>query len=284
VSAPFIKSAGGKRRLLSRLLRYYPQDCSNIIYHELCLGGGALFFALAGRGLRAARLNDANLDLCSAYWAVQSDVDALVDLLRTFQNTQEFYSAMRSVDPTLDKRRCFRGARFIYLNKTGFSGLWRENAAGLHNTPFGRYPNPKFCDARALRDAAHTLNSAADRRVAFSITNLDVVEALRAAKPGEYVYVDPPYYPVKKDSFVKYQGVGFTIADQDRLATAAWEAASRGVKVLLSNADIPPVRELYSDFFLEEIAVGRPINSDTGKRGRVPELIISSYVESACAR
>lgn len=277
---PFIKSAGGKRRLLSRLLRYFPQDCSNIVYHELCLGGGALFFALASqRGLRAAWLNDTNRNLYEAYRSVKNDPEGLINLLRTFENTEAFYNTTRAADPVSATERHFRAARFIYLNKTGYSGLWRENAAGQHNTPFGRYPNPKFCDARALRAAAEVL-----KKHIVIITNDDVVEALKNVKAGQYAYIDPPYYPVKKGSFVKYQGVGFTITDQERLAAAAWEAAGRGVKVLLSNADIPPVRELYSDFFLEEIAVGRPINSDSTKRGRVPELIISSYMEPACAR
>ena len=277
---PFIKSAGGKRRLLPRLLRYFPQDCSNIVYHELCLGGGALFFALASqRGLHAAWLNDTNRDLYEAYRSVKNDPEGLINLLRTFENTEAFYNRIRAADPLLDERCAFRAARFVYLNKTGYSGLWRENAKGEHNTPFGRYPNPKFCDTRALRAAGELL-----RKLRVVVSNADVVEALQRVKPGEYAYIDPPYYPVKKSSFVKYQGVGFTIADQERLAAAAWEAAGRGVKVLLSNADIPPVRELYSDFFLEEIAVGRPINSDSTKRGRVPELIISSYMEPACAR
>lgn len=266
---PFLKWAGGKRQLLPDLLHRVPTLHAGR-YHEPFVGGGALFFALSGArrlGPRGARLCDINAELINAYQVVRDDVEGLIRLLRQQHNTEEHYYEVRALDPrTLSKVE--RACRLIYLNKTCFNGLFRENRSGTFNVPFGRYARPNICAEPTLRAA-----SAALRGVSIGVASFE--ETAHEARPGDFVYCDPPYVPVSRTaSFVRYSAGGFDDDAQARLALTAATMAERGINIMLSNSVAPLVKDLYHAFEQEEVAATRAINSRADRRGKVGELIL----------
>jgi DNA adenine methylase len=282
-AAPFVKWAGGKRQLLPQLRKYLPEAISTQ-YFEPFVGGGAVFFDLYRRGaLRAGAtvtLSDANEELMNCYRVVEGDVEALIALLSTYKYNKRFYYSIRRRQhwsSTFHKPsvQVERAARTIYLNRCGFNGLYRVNQSGLFNVPFGRYTNPTICDAEALRRASSALHSssalALTRLVAHDFASIDS-DVLK----GAVIYCDPPYWP-RSDSarFTAYQAGGFSEDNQARLAEFARRWSERGAHVVLSNADLAPVRKLYAKGFeLHRVMAKRAINSKSGKRGPVSELII----------
>lgn len=277
MATPFLKSAGGKTKLLPRILPHLPPFVDR--YVEPFVGGGAVFFALqaAGRIGRAA-IGDSNPDLIAAYRAVRDDVEALIRNLQdaTFRNTEKDFLRVRAWDLTEVEKLCDsrRGARFLYLNKTCYSGLWRTNRAGQFNVPYGRYPRPDWINANGLRAAAAAL-----RGVAILLD--DFAELINATAPGPNetvaIYADPPYFPSSKTAnFVGYGRGGFAATDQEHLENVARAAAARGVHVLLSNADTPAARATYPTppWRLTRVERGGAINSNADDRGPVGELLI----------
>jgi DNA adenine methylase len=265
---PFLKWAGGKAQLLPDLLARVPKKFT--AYHEPFIGGGALFFALtAGDRLRGgASLSDVNANLVEVWVAIRDDVEAVIAALAPRVNTEEHFYAVRALDPgalTLAER----AARILYLNKTGFNGLYRENSSGRFNVPFGRYANPNLCDAVNLRAVARAL-------AGVSIEPRDFRSVLERAEPGDFVYFDPPYVPVSATSyFTAYsRGGGFGPAEQTALRDVFAQLAGRGVHVLLSNSDVPFVRELYAGFRIETVWARRNINSNPDARGAVAEVLV----------
>ncbi|MHB1846549.1 MAG: DNA adenine methylase, partial [Deltaproteobacteria bacterium] len=183
--APFLKWAGGKRQLLPELLGRLPARISGV-YREPFLGGGALFFALAAEGrIRRAVLCDVNAHLIETYESVRDQTRSLLLALSEHRNDREHYYRVRAQDPAM-LSKVERAARFIYLNRCGFNGLYRVNSRGGFNVPFGRYVNPKICNPEALGAAARALQLA-ELRVG------DFETALAGAKRGDFVYFDPPY-------------------------------------------------------------------------------------------
>lgn len=270
-AGPFLKWAGGKRQLLPHLLQRVPHLHEGR-YHEPFVGGGALFFALCGTGRlgrKGARLADVNPELINCYLVVRDQVEALIRLLLLHQNEESYYYRIRALDPrTLDPVQ--RAARLIYLNKTCFNGLFRENSRGIFNVPFGRYAKPRVCAADDLRAA-----SAALRGVAIELSPFEAVG--RCARRGDTVYFDPPYMPVSAtSSFTGYSAGGFDEDAQIRLALLAASLAERGVNVLLSNSVAPLIQQLYQGFQIEEVQASRAINSRSDRRGKVSELLISA--------
>src|SRR5438105_4455980 len=150
-AAPFLKWVGGKTSLLPELFKHVPSRLRG--YHEPFVGGGALFFAVAPR---RALLGDSNAELIHCYRQVRDDASAVLDALAAHVYQREHYNAVRALDP-LRLRPAQRAARFIYLNKTCFNGLWRVNRAGRFNVPIGRYKQPRFCDPAALISASRAL-------------------------------------------------------------------------------------------------------------------------------
>ncbi len=269
VYRPFLKWAGGKRQLLPVILPRVPSVRKGR-YHEPFLGGGAVFFALKERGLlgtKKARLSDINQELVNAYQVVRDDVESLIGLLKTHKNEEEYYYKMRALDPqTLDPLE--RASRLIYLNKTCFNGLFRENQKGQFNVPFGRYPHPQICDAEVLLSAHYALKGTTIEVASFE-------ETFEAAASGDFVYFDPPYAPLSPtSSFVNYHAGGFHEKEHIQLADGIQKLAERGVNVMASNSSVPWIRTLYQDCFTEEVLASRSINSRSDKRGRVLELLI----------
>jgi DNA adenine methylase len=255
-----LKWAGGKHALTSRILTLMPERFRQ--YYEPFLGGGAVYFALASeRRFERARLADMNRELVNFYGVLKSDVGALLERLRDYATRldERDYYAVRDADATkLDDVE--RAARFLYLNKTCFNGLWRENSEGRFNVPFGRYVRPQICDEPRLREASAALARA-------KLTRSDFETTCRDAAAGDVVYLDPPYVPVGRQGFTRYQGQDFSDADQERVVALFRDLAGRGVLAIASNADARRTRELYAGFELHEVQMARSINSAGDGRG-----------------
>jgi DNA adenine methylase len=261
-AAPFVKWVGGKTALLPELLKHVPARLRR--YHEPFVGGGALFFAVAPR---RALLNDNNPELVHCYQQVRDDVYGVLDALARHVYERTHFEAVRALEPAR-LRAAERAARFIFLNKTCFNGLWRVNRAGRFNVPFGRYKNPRFADPASLITASQALRG-------VEILHSPFEEALARAAPGDFVYLDPPYDPVSPTaSFASYTAGGFAWEDQKRLAHACIVLNRRGVRFLLSNSATDRIRALYSGFEQRLVRAPRFINSKAERRGHVDELLV----------
>ena len=265
---PFLKWAGGKGRLLSQYEPFLPQRIDT--YYEPFLGGGAVFFHLAGRARRAV-LGDINPELVNVYCCVRDQVETLIRHLWDHQrrHSPDYYYDVRQRQSL--RSPVERAARLIYLNKTCYNGLYRENSRGHFNVPMGKYKNPAICDPSLLRAASAALQIADIQTFSFE-TLLD-----RSLTPRDFVYFDPPYHPISAtSSFTSYSRYGFTGADQERLAQVFRTLANQGQRVMLSNSDCDFIRELYRGFTIHPILAARAINSRAGCRGKIGELLIVS--------
>jgi DNA adenine methylase len=263
---PVLKWAGGKSKLLCHILPRLPRRIAT--YYEPFLGGAAVFFALAAeRRFERAVLGDTNPDLLAVYRALQVDVDAVIRTLRTYEHGEATYYRVRAEEP---RELAERAARVIYLNRTGYNGLYRVNRSGKFNVPFGRYVNPNICDAERLRAAAVALRD-------VSIEQCDFEALMARAKHGDAVYLDPPYLPVSDtSSFTAYDRHVFGLREHERLARGFRELARRNVSAVLSNSDTPETRALYRDHRMQIVYAARAINSKAEKRGAVRELLVDT--------
>lgn len=272
VPRPFVKWAGGKSQLLMRLSNRLPRRFGT--YHEPFLGSGALFFHLVREGqLRnGARLSDINTHLIDAWTAVRDDVEGLLRLLQTHPNTSEHFYEVRALDPaTLDPTE--RAARLIFLNKTCFNGLYRENRHGQFNVPWGHNPRATVFDEANLRAVSEALRGVTLEATTFT-------EVLEAAKPNDFVYLDPPYAPRSKtSSFTSYHRSGFGEAEQRTLKGVVDTLSARGVQVLVSNSDTQFIVDLYESSPLKSdiLKARRNINASGSARGPINEIIARNY-------
>ena len=237
---------------------------SRHIPRALC-GGGALFFDTVPE---RAVLADWNPRLVRTYRAVRDNPEAVIARLATYPNEKEFFLKMRQKDIDEDSDEDL-AAWMIFLNKTGFNGLYRVNRRGGFNDLFGRYKNPKICDADNLRAASERLQG-------VEILHGDFRDVEHRCKPGDFVYFDPPYVPASNTaSFTAYTKNGFNLEDQAELRDLAMRLKEKGVSVLLSNSSVPEVHALYAEGFERiEIFANRAINSNAAKRGKVAEALI----------
>jgi len=270
---PFLKWAGGKRQLLPELMKRVAAATPFRRYHEPLVGGGALFFELVRQkrvDRRRAYLSDNNPNLTYTYLSIKQDVDRVIELLRLHEerNSESYYYEVRSNVPT-DLYE--RAARIIYLNKTCYNGLYRENQKGEFNTPYGRYKNPTICDEDNLRAVADALKKATIECRSFE-TVLD------RAEPADLVYFDPPYHPVSTTaSFTAYDKGGFGEESQRRLAEVVAQLTDNGVNAIVSNSWTPFVRDLYKDFEIDRVLANRAVNSRADRRGKVSEALIRNF-------
>jgi DNA adenine methylase len=287
---PLLKWAGGKRQLLPALRRFYPITFKR--YIEPFFGSGAVFFDLHAAGRLAGRqawLVDDNADLIGCYRMLTSRTDEVIAHLRLLAAAHgaggsEFYYEVRDArfNPMRAASSAYTpemAAMLIYLNRTGFNGLFRLNKAGAFNVPAGRYVNPRIVDESHLRDVAAALRT---RGVALVHGSFD--GALAEAGKGDFIYCDPPYAPLSRTAcFASYTARGFTLNDQARLQQALIAAAERGAHVVLSNSSAPDIERLYSTadarrarLRIERVSARRAINSRAASRGPVTELIVTN--------
>lgn len=273
VPRPFLKWAGGKGQLLDELVPRAAQASPFNRYHEPFLGGAALFFALHREdrlGHGSPCLSDTNPNLVRAYLGLRNECGAVIDLLKGHKQRhgKEYYYAMRASEPGAIAESA---ARIVYLNKTCFNGLYRENSKGRFNVPMGKYKDPIICDEANLRAVSEALQKARIERRSFE-------SVLDHAQPGDFVYFDPPYVPLSQTaSFTSYDSSGFGPEDQQRLADVYAELDKRGVKVMLSNSMTDVVRGLYKNFTIHEVQASRPVNSKADRRGKVAEALVTNF-------
>jgi len=265
---PFVKWAGGKRQLINLLIDNAPTSFGR--YFEPFVGGGALLFALLPS---AATITDANPELINAYQIIRDELPALMKDLARHRNDEEYFYAIRAKQPAR-LSAVKRASRFLYLNKTCFNGLYRENSKGEFNAPFGKYVNPKILDQENLTAVSAYLN---DSDVA--IYHRDYKAVLDEARPGDFVYFDPPYYPLTQTaSFTKYVGADFGPDNQQDLAAVFGELARRNVYVMLSNSNTEFIKNLYQGHRIQQVAASRAINCKGSKRGKeLNEVLVRSW-------
>ncbi|MCS6797438.1 MAG: DNA adenine methylase [Myxococcota bacterium] len=271
-ATPIVKWAGGKGRLLAQLVPLLPPALEMRRHVEPFFGGGALFFAL---GPERALLSDVNPELVNLYVQVRDRLEALLEALRrlardhdatAFYRVRERYNRRRGSLSDLE-----RAAAFLYLNRTCFNGLHRVNRRGEFNVPVGRYERPRIVDEPALRAASTWLQHAELRVASFE-------HLLDSARPGDFVYLDPPYEPTSPTArFTSYCADGFDRDAQRRLRDVFGALDRRGCALMLSNSDVLFIRELYAGYRIDRVAAPRPINADGRGRGLVSELVIRNY-------
>ena len=268
---PFVKWVGGKSSSVNRLLELMPEHIDT--YVEPFVGSGALFFAV---NFKKAIINDVNEELINTYKVIKDNVGALEFFLSSLIYDKQLYDTIRAWDrdPHYKNRpKEDRAGRFIYLMKTCFNGLYRVNKKGFFNTPFGKYTSPLICDTKTLNACSKYLN---EHEV--TILNGDYQKILSYLNQDCFVYLDPPYYPISKTAnFTQFQKENFKEDSQYQLFEFCKELHKRGIKFMLSNSDVPEIRNLYQDFDIHVIEVSRKVNSNTAKRNAVNELAIINY-------
>ncbi len=295
---PILKWAGGKRQLLRHLRPFYPDHMAT--YFEPFLGSGAVFFDLWALGrLRGAKvvLTDQNADLIGCYLRVRDSIDEVIAHLRALaeghaRGAREHYYDVRDLrfNPGRQAWQADGGradgyaselaAMLIYLNRTGYNGLFRQNSRGGFNVPAGRYKSPRIIDEPLLRAVSEVL---ATPRI--EIAERPFEAAVTRARAGDLVYFDPPYAPLSPTAhFRAYTAAGFTHADQARLQETTIALARRGVSVLLSNSTADSICRLYQSderaaaagLRAYRFAARRAINSRSDRRGAIDELVVTN--------
>lgn len=271
---PFIKWVGGKRGLLSQIVPLLPKKFNN--YFEPFVGGGALFFELYSMGLLKNKniyLFDINSELINTYIIVRDFPIELIKKLENFKklHSKEFYYEIRAWDREENFNSLTplkRAARFIYLNKTCFNGLYRVNSKGQNNVPMGSYKNPNICDINVILSASKALQN-------VHILNTSYKDVLRYASANDLVYFDPPYYPLTQTAnFTSYSENEFLDKEQIELFKVFKELSDRKCRVFHSNSDTEFIKNLYKDYEIVKILANRFINSKSEGRGKISEVLV----------
>lgn len=277
---PFVKWVGGKRGLLSQILPLIPKEFNN--YFEPFVGGGALFFELYSLGLlkdKKVYLFDINAELINAYNIVKNSPSELIKDLREFKekHSKEFYYEVRAWDRDesfSQRSEIERASRFIYLNKTCFNGLYRVNSKGYHNVPIGHYKNPNICDELVIYSASEALQKT-------TILNASYKDVILHVKKNDFVYFDPPYYPLTPtSSFTSYSEFNFLDKEQIELFEVFKKLDKKDVFAVHSNSDTDFIKNLYDEFHIEEIQANRFINSKSSGRGKISEILVRNKNEN----
>lgn len=273
---PFLKWAGGKKQLLGQINEYKPKNFKRL--YEPFVGGGSVFMSLQRPN---TTINDFNIELINTYEIVRDDLYSLISLLKNHEinNSSDYFYELREWDRNgvLEKKtKTERAARFIYLNKTCYNGLFRVNSQGQFNVPYGRYKNPNIVNEEILIANSKYLNKST-----VKILNGDFEKSVKYAKKGDFIYLDPPYAPIVEDTqnFVGYTLNGFGTDEQIRLRDLFVKLDQKGCYVMLSNSSSKLIHELYKDYSKTTQIIGatRMINSNATKRGKVDEVLIMNY-------
>lgn len=268
---PFLHWVGGKREMIERYPEVIPSTFEN--YYEPFLGGGAMLFHLQPE---VAFLNDSNAELISTYSGIRDSPEEVISLLADIKkrHSKEFYLSVRALDRTdhfSDFTDAEIAARMIFLNQAGFNGIYRVNQKGQFNVPIGSSLNRVINNSEAILLTSSFLKN-------HKFSSVDFEKATVTATSGDFVYLDPPYFPVSAYSdFTRYTKEQFSLDDQERVAEVFKKAAKAGAKVLLSNSNVPAIHELYKDYNISLISSSRSLSSDKNKRGNVEEVLVSNY-------
>jgi len=297
---PILKWAGGKRQLLPVLRQYYPSRFGR--YLEPFLGSGAVFLDCHNRGLlegKRVQLSDVNADVIGCYRMVRDDVEAVIVKLAALETGHrangrdpfydvrdgQFNEMRRDVHRSAEPAGAYTpalAAMLIYLNRTGYNGLFRLNSRGAFNVPLGRYTSVTICDADNLRRL-----SAALQRPGLTLETRSFDAALGDGDRDGFIYLDPPYAPVSRTAhFTSYTALRFGRDEQFALQRAVVRLARLGASVLLSNSVAPEIRRLYADNIdarsaglrARKVQARRAINSRASGRGAVHEYLITNIV------
>ena len=296
IAKPFLKWAGGKGQLLSQLDAFLPEDIANreFTYIEPFVGGGAMLFHMLNKfpNIECVVINDINPHLITAYGTIKNNPKELIERLSALEHQYfELENEDKKKDFFLNVREIFNGKELdaidrtkylIFLNRTCFNGLYRVNAKGKFNVPFGRYANPTICNKETIM-----ADSAALNRTNVVVLNDDFEKTLDHISNGyNFFYFDPPYRPLSAtSSFNSYSKEEFNDAEQIRLRDFCVKLNDHlGIEWMLSNADCSAknpddtfFEDLYADFYINRVYASRAINADSSKRGKLTELLISSY-------
>jgi DNA adenine methylase len=270
-AVPFLKWAGGKWAIAGVLQAFLPRDYLERVYREPFLGGGAMFFHL--RPKRAV-LSDTLSDLITTYQVVQAQVDELITALEKLKKThseEQFYKIRERFNAQRGAAPLKRAAWLIYLNKTCYNGLFRTNSKGLFNVPVGRFANPGIVNPAQIRLASRALQGVRLEHARFE-------HLLETARPGELVYLDPPYDPISRTaSFHAYSDGAFGRQEQAHLAQVFRKLDERGCLLAESNSDTELIRELYQGYDIQPIRAPRSISSKSSTRGPIQEVLIRNW-------
>lgn len=298
---PFLKWAGGKKQLIDDIENVLPKKIRKTHkieqYFEPFIGGGAIFFYLASNyHIKESFIYDINKELILTYNAIKRDPDELINelsslekdfLKRDDEKRKEFFLNIRKkfneVIPDFNfdvysREHVIRASQTIFLNKTGFNGLFRLNKKGEFNVPMGRYKNPKICDSVNIKNVSSVLKN-------VKIFNKSFKESEDLITDKSLVYLDPPYRPLNKTSnFTSYSENEFNDKQQAELAEYFNKITEKGAYAILSNSDPKNEDEndnffddLYSDYNIKRVKAKRFINSNPNKRGEINEIIVTNY-------
>lgn len=276
---PFLKWVGGKTKLVPELVEMFPKKFEN--YFEPFVGGGALFYEVIQKyNVGFSSINDINKKLIIAYRQIKQNPKELISLLKTIDDEYKklsleeqekyFYSIRKKYnEETIDNKTT--ASYLIFLNKTCFNGMYRENSKGQYNIPFGDQKNPNICDKENILAVSKCLENT-------EITNYSFEESVKKCKKNDLIYFDPPYYPINvTSSFTGYSKSSFGEVEQKKLKEVFADLANRGCFVMLSNSHTPFIEELYKDFHINYRYAARSINSKGDKRGKIKEVVVTNY-------
>jgi DNA adenine methylase len=272
---PIIKWVGGKSQLAQKIRELMPPTYNK--YYEPFAGGLAVLLELNPTN---STINDINPELINVYQQIRDHVDDVISHLSKYDKQHEmwsepkdyYYRVREYFNTELGTNTAKQAARFIYLNKHCFNGLYRVNSKGEFNVPF----NGKLSGRSYDPDHLHELSS---RLKNTSILNVDFEIAVKDASVGDFVYFDPPYDKdegIQTGGFVAYQKDGWTIDDLIKLRRVCDELTTRGCKVMLSNNNTTFIRDLFSGYYITEVDVRRSINRN-GSNRKGKEVIITNY-------
>lgn len=267
--SPILKWVGGKRQLLNDIL---PLIQSKGTYIEPFLGGGAVLFA---HQPKKAIINDYNSELMNVYQVVKYHPEQLIHSLQIHyaNNSEDYFYEIRELDRTEEYKELSmieKASRIIYLNKTCYNGLYRVNSSGYFNSPYGKYKNPNIVNAPVIRAMSKYFN---ENEV--TLLQGDYKEALKKAKKGSFIYLDPPYMPISSSAnFTGYTENGFGYKQQQELKKECDKLREKGIRFVQSNSDCPEIRELYKEYTIQTVQAKRVINSNSTKRGEINEVLI----------
>lgn len=265
---PFVKWVGGKRRLIEILKASLPPNYNR--YIEPFAGGGALLFELQPRRFL---ISDTNQDLIACYKEIQLNIGPLLAALAKMPNDEQFFYSVRDWDRQEwwpNATRLQRASRLIYLNRTCFNGLYRENKAGQFNAGYGFYSNPQISDDGTLL-ALHIYLKTNRKEMVIRCQNY--TDTLRQARAGDFVYLDPPYHK----TYDAYRADRFGDKSHLELAAQVEMLSRKGVFVMLSNSETEFIRNTYRGFQIQEIMAPRSVSCKGDSRKCARELLITNY-------